>query len=113
MLYPFVRRLQRWWVKLQGSYCNESSRGAAPISATQSSEAAIKGVNCVAFVRDALSKCEASLAKASSLINKPAEAAEALLVITPRDSENNRDREGGRPEEGGGLSYSRGVPRGD
>ena len=32
-------------------------------------------------MRDALQKCEASLAKASSLINKPAEAAEALSSL--------------------------------
>ena len=91
MLYPFVRRLQRWWVKLQGSILSASSRGAAPdLRRRVSSEAAIKGVNCVAFVRDALQKCEASLAKASSLINKPAEAAEALSSLRQRSRKQRR-----------------------
>ena len=81
MLYPFVRRLQRWWVKLQGSILQRKLKRCGADLRDISSEAAIKGVNAVAFVRDALQKCEASLAKANLLINKPAEAAEALSSL--------------------------------
>ena len=81
MLYPFVRRLQRWWVKLQGSIVQRKLKRCGADLADCQAEAAIKGVNAVEFVRDALAKCEASLSKAQGVVNEPAKAAEVLVLL--------------------------------
>ncbi|KAH8047669.1 hypothetical protein JL722_12930 [Aureococcus anophagefferens] len=47
MLYPFVRRLQRWWIKLQGSILQRKLKRCQHVVASAKTEASIKGVAAV------------------------------------------------------------------
>ncbi|KAH8097375.1 hypothetical protein JL720_265 [Aureococcus anophagefferens] len=53
MLYPFVRRLQRWWIKLQGSILQRKLKRCQHVVASAKTEASIKGVAAVEYVLNA------------------------------------------------------------
>ncbi|KAJ8614223.1 hypothetical protein CTAYLR_001136 [Chrysophaeum taylorii] len=54
MLYPFVRRLQRWWIHLQGSILQRKFTRCAADLGEALTEASIKAVGAVAYVIEAL-----------------------------------------------------------
>lgn len=54
MLYPFVRRLQRWWVHLQGSILQRKFKRCVADLSEAHTEASIKAVGAVPFVVSAL-----------------------------------------------------------
>mmetsp|Transcript_8799 Transcript_8799/g.30107 ORF Transcript_8799/g.30107 Transcript_8799/m.30107 type:complete len:861 (+) Transcript_8799:113-2695(+) len=72
MLYPFVRRLQRWWIKLQGSILQRKLKRCQHVVASAKTEASIKGVAAVEYVLNALAA--AAAAAATSAVGKTASA---------------------------------------
>ena len=83
MLYPFVRRLQRWWIKLQGSILQRKLKRCQHVVANAKTEASIKGVAAVEYVLNALAAAAAAGDGAAAAVGagKAGPAAEAIAAF--------------------------------
>eukprot|EP00633_Aureoumbra_lagunensis_P006322 CAMPEP_0197311112 /NCGR_PEP_ID=MMETSP0891-20130614/9629_1 /TAXON_ID=44058 ORGANISM="Aureoumbra lagunensis, Strain CCMP1510" /NCGR_SAMPLE_ID=MMETSP0891 /ASSEMBLY_ACC=CAM_ASM_000534 /LENGTH=1392 /DNA_ID=CAMNT_0042797071 /DNA_START=168 /DNA_END=4346 /DNA_ORIENTATION=- len=81
MLYPFVRRLQRWWVKLQGSILQRKFKRCSADLSEAMTEASIKAVSAVAYVIESIAVGERAKEKASVAVSSSATpvAVEAIV----------------------------------
>ncbi|KAJ8601198.1 hypothetical protein CTAYLR_003237 [Chrysophaeum taylorii] len=89
MLYPFVRRLQRWWVSLQGSILQRKFKRCAADLAETTSTSSIKGVHATRAVVVALETAEKIKAEAWAVVCV-ASATDAMDAISKLRSHVDR-----------------------
>mmetsp|Transcript_15759 Transcript_15759/g.49336 ORF Transcript_15759/g.49336 Transcript_15759/m.49336 type:complete len:1407 (-) Transcript_15759:564-4784(-) len=81
MLYPFVRRLQRWWVQLQGSILQRKFKRCNADLSEAHTEASIKAVGAVPYVIAALEAGDAAKNEAWKAVSANAMGGSAAAAV--------------------------------